>query len=142
MGYLVQAMLLDCSEFGVPQYRQRYYILCFKVAPPNSGLDQIDESFESPPWFSMVPILVNEMQVPYLPVKDFLLLSSIPRAAGRARIDPAASAKKQRPEKSYEVEHLCKYESCGLTWPPVFSQQFADKVRSMTQKEERGHLLL
>ena len=135
-GYLVQTMLLDCSDFGVPQSRPRYYILGFKVAPPNSGLDQSVESFSMPPWFSKMSSLVNEMQVPQQPVKDFLLPQSAHCTAEPARQDPTSPSKKQKGEKSYEVEHLCKYESCGLTWPPVFSQQFIEKVHGMTQRKK------
>ena len=113
MGYIVLHKLLDAKFYGVPQSRERYYLLAV-LCHDGTVYKQMDDGFDPthlPPWFHQASTMMMGFQIEEFPISDFLLPPGMPRLsqwldamAESSTEAPAASTKNAG--KVFEVDHL------------------------------------
>jgi site-specific DNA-cytosine methylase len=149
MGYIASWQTLRASDFGVPQSRERIYIVAFLAVSDDSPSMQVpanrdDEPAELPEWWHQVGQLIREMKIETIPIEDFLLDADDDRlgawerhrnASSAAKSEKsktkAASAKSDKLEKTTEVDHIQAFEEADLPWPPKWDGQFQEKVQHL-----------
>jgi site-specific DNA-cytosine methylase len=152
-GYLVQALLLDACDFGLPQSRQRYYILGFRVS--TAAISQRAKDFKMPAWVDELARMIDIMKVQPLPWHNFIFDSMEPGivdldqaedtvpAAKKARNRKTAAAKGKAADdakvENFECDHNDAYTARGFAYPPCFPPEFAQKTKCLTQR--RAELL-
>ena len=162
LGYHVVHMVLSAADYGVPQQRDRVYIICVFVggAPDQSkpGQDESTPAQAEPGWAHDLRAFITSMRIASLELHDFLLADSDPEvAAANAALPPSATAnklKRKRPQtprqdggepeaggkeapvKKYEVEHLEHYSQARVAWPPVLPQAFVAKASCLTTRAQ------
>eukprot|EP00974_Lingulodinium_polyedra_P031289 3012066-Lingulodinium_polyedra.AAC.1 len=76
------------------------------------------------------------MEIPMMPLEKFMIdpsmseLSMFPSEISKQEIQGRALRRKSSNDKSleYKVDHLQAFMANGLSWPPGFPAEFADKV--------------
>lgn len=162
-GYSVAHKLLSPASFGIPQCRERYYIV--GVLTADSCVNQIvDSQVVLPPWQSDVNDALSHMMIDPLPLCDFLLddqddevlqaLSA--KQAGASRSSRRAGAKNKSkksnaqgqptigPEndgesevaEKYQVEHLAAFREVGVSWPPKLSEDQSRMWQSLGTRQK------
>ena len=157
LGYYVVDMVLGASGFGVPQQRDRLYMICVFY---DQFVDQTCAGAEVPEWVLDLKQFINSMQIESFELREFLLEDSDPGvvATNQAIAESTKpqgrkkSQKKRQVEDSedagqasmphthnvqkYEVEHLDHYSQQKVTWPPVFPQSFTSKAACVSPRKK------
>jgi site-specific DNA-cytosine methylase len=141
MGYVVVWQTLRATEFGVPQSRERIYIIAFLAKSEGTLLMQVpsnkdDDPPDLPAWWHDVGQLIREMKIEPLPIEAFLLNEDDDRLGAWARHREAstagasekAKAKAAKLEKTTEVDHIQAFEEADLPWPPRWDAEFHERV--------------
>ena len=133
LGYHVVNMVLSASSYGVPQQRDRMYIICVFVggAPDQSTSGPDDESKPEPGWAHDLRAFIKSMNIDSFELHEFLSADSDPEvvAANAALAPPMKKLKRKRGEDpeadgkqaavhKYQVEHLERYSQAHVAWPP------------------------
>ena len=145
LGYYVVDLVLAASSFGVPQQRERVYLLFVFV---DDFADQTHADAKQPNWAFELKSFIKAMEIESFGLHEFLLQDSDPDVvvangqlavaeATKRRKKPALKGKAKEGEdadeasmpatrdvQKYEVEHLDVYSQHKLVWPPVFQRIF------------------
>lgn len=134
--------LLQASDFGAPQRRQRWYILAIRLGGQTRTSMTSTTSMSSASFQRRVRDILSTCKLPKLPVEAFLLPANHPSVEawlGAFRCSPGAS--KRCPSQKWEQLHKNYVEAQGLPWPaelaPSQQQSLADAVQqsSLTERE-------
>ena len=152
LGYHVVHMLLSASSYGVPQQRNRMYIICvFVGGAPDQSTSGPDESKPEPGWAHDLRAFIKSMKIASFELHDFLCADSDPEVvAANAALAPSTKKLKRKrgeePEadgkqaavKKYEVEHLEHYSQAHVAWPPELhmSPAFVAKASCLTTRAQ------
>lgn len=162
LGYLMLPLAMRTDEYGVPQSRERSYILGTRVSA--ESVPQRTKQFVTPNWVSKFTAMVSQMRIPAAPIEwflapdddDFVVAANQPlqkpsaksqakpkkkgRGSGqpkkKARGGVGASVPKEVTGPSYEVEHLRAYRELQLQWPPEFTPEFEQKAACLTRRQQ------
>ena len=162
LGYHVVHMALSALSFGVPQQRDRMYIICVFVGgtPHQSklGHDESTPVEAEPGWVHDLRAFIHSMNIPSLDLHEFLLPDSDPEvaSANAALCQPAPAKKLKRkrvgalPEDGgdleaggkgatanvmkFEVEHLEFYSQAKVAWPPALPEAFVAKASCLPRR--------
>ena len=152
LGYHVVYMLLDSLNFGIPQQRERFYLLGIFTG---EYTDQQAENARVPDWALDLKQFVRTMAIPPFELHEFLCepsdpeviavneaLEVIPKKAkkkgGKKKAKKAAEGQEEMQDAEvdakggnvlvYHVEHLDAYGQHGLKWPLTLPDEFMAKV--------------
>ena len=158
-GYLLICRALNCIDYGLPQSRDRFYMVGVRVS--EGPVLQNDENFVMPSWVAEFHRIVDCTRVSTIPLSRFLLEDDDeqPMAANTAMECPAGESsrppKKPRrtavldPEvefekavagnkvEEYKVEHLNAYYAHNLPWPPTYDVDFLMKTEACTERQKQ-----
>ena len=147
LGYYVVDIVLGASSFGVPQHRDRVYMVCVFV---DDLADQTHCDTEQPSWAFELKSTIKAMQIESFGLHEFLNQDSDPDVAMaqdqlRAEKSTNTRTKQQRRRRAedseeageapmpvkqiqkYEVEHLEEYSRHHVACPPCFSTELSDE---------------
>lgn len=79
MGYLCRSWSLDPMNYGIPQKRERRYIVGVLAGAPDDDIDQFDASFVPPQWFGDVDAYLDQLAIEPLSIRRFLLRDGDPK---------------------------------------------------------------
>ena len=145
LGYYVVDMVLGASSFGVPQQRERVYMVFVFV---DDFADQTQG--DAPNWALELKSFIKAMQIESFGLHEFLNQDSDPDVVIANEQLPAKESNKGRTKQerkrqaedseeadeasmplkhvqNIEVEHLDAYSQHKLAWPPAFPQSFLAK---------------
>ncbi len=126
-GYSVLDECLQCSDFGFPQSRQRYYIMGFKHGDAHV--------------LRRAHGILQDSKVSTLPLSAFLLSDDDPAVlrvgdwpGGGAEQPAAQKVKKEKKGADYLTDHCQAFAQFDIPWPPVFAEDFAEKVGCLAHR--------
>jgi site-specific DNA-cytosine methylase len=157
-GYILIDMLLNSLHFGIPQQRERFYMIGVLVS--QEPINQHGKTFVPPTWVREFAHMVTSMTIPVTEMRHFLLDDDDPQvlSANMAKDIHNHRKKSSRPSKSkakakamtpsgdaadtetvakYEIEHLEAYYNAGLQWPPEFDPAFLIKTGCLTLRQQQ-----
>ena len=135
LGYETQDFVMNANQYGAPQRRPRIYVLAAK---------KCDEMYLQE--FGLSPARVRGMRIPASSLATCLLPDDHPglRAWMAEKREKAENAptKKARKSNNYATDHLEIYQSHGVPWPPVYSEEFRAELDFLPERQkEIGWLL-
>ena len=156
MGYHVVYMLLDSSMYGMPQHRERLYLIGVKTSEEAVPL-QFQDKFVEPAWASELKQFIRSMQIEPFPLGDFIcsdLDDEVIRAnaarceedieqqanrkakksAARSKARKSAGSEDEEERDKYELEHLNEYFQNGVKWPPSMPAEFLKKAACLATR--------
>ena len=133
-GYHVEHLLEQASNYGAPQSRERYYLLCFRVADSNSGFDSKNYCAM---WAAQMSKTTRALRLGCpIPLQEFL---DDPEPTPDEPNDDLA-AKKAKKGSAFEVDHLEAFNQAGMVWPPNLDEypemKAAMTKAKLTQREQ------
>ena len=126
LGYYVVETLLSASSYGIPQLRDRVYFTCFLA--DRERVKQYRKRYKAPAFSQVVRSVLEQTQIPTLPLEDFLMADPSESLSPWPRTDHVDNAKKSEKDMEYQVEHLQAYQEVGLPWPPTIDPEFFEQV--------------
>jgi site-specific DNA-cytosine methylase len=162
-GYILLDLLLNSLNFGMPQQRERFYMIGILVS--DAPINQQDPKFLPPTWVREFVHMVAAMTVPIMEMRHFLLDDDDPQVvkANKAKVTSmptktmsrSATAKSKAKAKAkanassvdvgdtekiaeYELDHLEAYYKAGIQWPPVFDPAFLKKTGCLTLRQQQS----
>jgi site-specific DNA-cytosine methylase len=156
MGYYMVTALMDTACYGIPQTRERFYIIGVRISA--DAVDQLVKDYPVPVWVADFLAMLQSLQVDALPLCRFLLPADDEEVltANTARcVEPQQKKKQKRiikptettvPSSSaddvdkvekYKVEHLGAYTAAGVPWPPVYDFEFSAKSECLVPRQQQ-----
>lgn len=166
IGYLLLSKAMNAFEYGVPQQRDRAYLLGILIA--SHRINQARKGWALPPWVRQFTNVVLGMKINAQPLDNYLLPEDdpsvrlanvsvptdkpLPKKKVTRKPKPIAAEdgsdmpeKKQKSESSglaYEVEHLSQYFAAQVRWPPEMDAEFLLRAASCTERQKQVLWLL
>ena len=149
LGYYVVYRTMQALQYGAVTSRDRYYLFGVKCGSPGSLSSQLADDWVGPAWFSKFRGVLLDCEIPSLPVESFLLPNSDERVIAmkaefeataaaleyREQGPPAKKKKKEPREESWLSDHDMAFGEVGITWPPVYDQEFELMVRGWIETD-------
>lgn len=137
LGYAVQCNILPSHRYGVPQSRDRWWILGFLVS--SQPIDQTSEDFEMPPSIPAVAAMLIQLQMDPWPLSTFLQDAVVDdrwqkEYQGSQKASQRSKKPKTTQDSNYSVDMLQIYEGIGLAWPPDFPPAFHERVAHLNDR--------
>lgn len=135
LGYYACAQMLKTHEYGLPQLRERWWIIGFLVGC--EPLDQFAEGYQPPAFANDFTDVLAELQVDPLPLERFLSKDFDCEWAAEFQ-KSVRPEKKAKVDDNYMVDYLQAYEKAGLQWPPEISLEMEELVKHLPARKQQA----
>ena len=139
LGYVVLATALSAQRYGVPQSRDRWWVLGFLVS--ESPVQQTAEAFVMPPFVNEIKSLLQELELPdMIPLPSFLHDNGgeCPWKEEFEQKDGEAAPPNKKSKETYMVDNLQAFETNGIEWPPKYTAEFLSYTRHLSDRKRQS----